>query len=818
MAGSSRPNGSVYRVINRKLLQLFKLWLRPTFINHEQAALALTQHGQPVNVRYILDTDSLADRLLLELGCAASGLPEPLTLDPHGPNAYFCLTHREGFWGRRSARGDARPTSLKVAPAGDAEVARHLIPVSIYWGHQPDRALSMWKALLSDQWASTSKFRKILSIALTRRHILVHFGNPLDVDALTHDLSTTALKTKRIHRLLRSHFKNQKQSIIGPDLSHRRTLLDELLAAPTVDAAIATVAEARELPKHRVAAQAYRYASEIASDQSYRVIRFFSIILTWLWNRLYNGIEVSHLERVRAVSDNAEIVYVPCHRSHIDYLLLSYVLYHNGLALPHIAAGINLNLFLLGPLLRRAGAFFMRRSFKEDLLYKAVFDEYIHLLLSKGYSLEYFVEGGRSRTGGMLAPRPGMINMTLKGYYRDHQRDIQFIPVYFSYERVLEISSYLDERKGHQKKTESLLDLLGVFRYFKLDFGQVSVNFGEPISLGNFLSERVQSNFEMIEPDVHKALCRDLGHRIVQEINAAIPVNPTQILATLFVHAGDLEIPEATLRRHFRFLLTLIDADKTSSIFNQSDAQIIDYFLSTSGAERHLRNGEPVITITPGGLIDMRYYSNSVTHLLVLPSLIATGLIQRPTVDAEPFAAQLQALAPVLDAIYYCKIAPTAERINEMLAIFNNTTERPKALPAQVDTTLALDLNQIARIIAPTLNQIALACALLKVKPDLLDDLVLINARIDALTIKTTTFNPAELIMPESLIQALSQPQSTIATVNRSNHARPTQDTTTSTMLEAALANLLSEADQHNLKQLALDLVEENIQSAATTG
>ena len=150
------------------------------------------------------------------------------------------------------------------------------------------------------------------------------------------------------------------------------------------------------------------------------------------------------------------------------------------------------------PLLRRAGAFFMRRSFKEDLLYKAVFDEYIHLLLSKGYSLEYFVEGGRSRTGGMLTPRPGMINMTFRGYYRDHHRDIQFVPVYFSYERVLEISSYLDERKGHQKKTESLRDLFGVFRYLSLDFGQVSVNVGEPISLEQFLSDRVDSDLDKI--------------------------------------------------------------------------------------------------------------------------------------------------------------------------------------------------------------------------------------------------------------------------------------------------------------------------------
>ena len=809
MAGSSRPRGSIYRVINQQLLHLFRLWLRPTFINHEQTALALAQHAIPTNVRYILDSDSLADRLLLELGCKASRLPEPLTLDPNAPNAYFCLNHREGFWGRRSARGGARSTSLKVDPAIGDELATRLIPVSIYWGHQPDRALSLWKVLLSDQWASTSKFRKILCIALTRRHILVHFGDPLDVDELTNDLPSAALKTKRIHRLLRRHFKSQKQSIIGPDLSHRRTLLDELLAAPAVDAAIMTVAEASERPRHRVAAQAYRYASEIASDQSYRVIRFFSIILTWLWNRLYNGIEVSHLERVRAVSDNAEIVYVPCHRSHIDYLLLSYVLYHNGLALPHIAAGINLNLFLVGPLLRRAGAFFMRRSFKEDLLYKAVFDEYIHLLLSKGYSLEYFVEGGRSRTGGMLTPRPGMINMTLRGYYRDHHRDIQFVPVYFSYERVLEISSYLDERKGHQKKTESLRDLFGVFRYFKLDFGQVSVNFGEPISLEQFLSMRVDSDLEMIEPDKHKAICRELGHHIVQGINAAIPVNPTQILATLFVHAGHLEIPEERLRRQLRFLTTLIEADQISSIFDQSDAQIIDYFLSTSGAERQLRDGEPMITITPGGLIDMRYYSNSVTHLFVLPSLIANRLIQEPMIDPEPFFDQLTVLAPLLNAICFSKLAPSAERINELLEIFDYKTEGQQVSSARVDSPLASDLIQIAGIIEPALKQIALACALLKVKPDLLDDLATINERIKTLTITTTAFNPEDLILTERLIQMLSQTQPI--------NDRKAQDNANWIKPQAALATLISEASQTDLQHLALDLIKENIQSAATT-
>jgi glycerol-3-phosphate O-acyltransferase len=808
MAGSKGALGSIYRVINQQLLNLFRLWLRPTFINHEQAALELL--AASVNVRYILDSDSLADRLLLELGCEAGGLPDPLTLDPNAPNAYFCLNHREGFWGRRSARGDARPTSLQVPPPGTDQPSTQFVPVSIYWGHQPDRALSMWKVLLSDQWASTSKFRKILCIALTRQHILVHFGAPLKVDELTRDLSSAQLRTKRLHRLLRSHFKNQKQSILGPDLSHRRTLLDELLAAPAVEAAIDAVTETSELPRHRVSTQAYRYASEIASDQSYRIIRFFSIILTWLWNRLYDGIEVSHVERVRAVSDSAEIVYVPCHRSHIDYLLLSYVLYHNGLALPHIAAGINLNLFLVGPLLRRAGAFFMRRSFKEDPLYKAVFDEYIHLLLSKGYSLEYFVEGGRSRTGGMLPPRPGMINMTLKGYYRDHRRDIQFIPVYFSYERVLEISSYLDELKGKRKKTESLLDLFGVFRLLKLNFGQVSVNFGHPISLEQFLKGRAGPDFETIEPESHKAICSALGQHIIKGINAAIPVNPTQLLATLFVHADSLEIPEQRLVRQLRFLTKLIEVDKTSSMFDQSDAALIDYFLSTSGAERQMLNGESIIGITHGGLIDMRYYSNSVAHLLVLPSLLANRLSHGPMLNVERVAAQLQLLAPVLEAELFCSLAPSAEQINQTLKTFDFDVTSKQAITEGSDDVLTHDRNLMARIIAPNLNRLAFIFAILEIEPDFLGRAEPINDLIHALKTNPQGFSLEDFVFTETMLAAIRK----ILPLEQSTALRAE----TLAACKEALACLVSAETQQRLNALALNGIEENIQSTATTG
>lgn len=127
---------------------------------------------------------------------------------------------------------------------------------------------------------------------------------------------------------------------------------------------------------------------------NYEGLRVADRFLRWLWNKLYQGIDVQNADRVRKLAlDGHEIVYVPCHRSHIDYLLLSYVLYHQGLVPPHIAAGINLNFWPVGGMFRRGGAFFIRRTFKGNRLYSTIFREYLAELFHRGYSVEYFIEG-----------------------------------------------------------------------------------------------------------------------------------------------------------------------------------------------------------------------------------------------------------------------------------------------------------------------------------------------------------------------------------------------------------------------------------------
>ncbi len=228
---------------------------------------------------------------------------------------------------------------------------------------------------------------------------------------------------------------------------------------------------------------ALRYANEIASDFSYPVIRFLEVILSWFWNKLYEGVKVNHIERVQDVAQGNEIVYVPCHRSHIDYLLLSYLLFRNGLTPPHIAAGINLNMprDRLDPAPRRA--FFMRRSFKGNQLYTAVFNEYLHTLFSRGFSTEYFVEGGRSRTGRMLhsthrhaSPSPCAASSVTRAGRSSSCRSTSATSACWK-------AAPTSANCGATKKKESIFDLFKVVGALKQRFGQVWVNFGEPIHL-----------------------------------------------------------------------------------------------------------------------------------------------------------------------------------------------------------------------------------------------------------------------------------------------------------------------------------------------
>ena len=199
---------------------------------------------------------------------------------------------------------------------------------------------------------------------------------------------------------------------------------------------------------------------------------------------------------MRKAAKKAPLVIVPTHRSHVDYLVISYVFYNRGLIPPHIAAGINLSFFPLGYIFRRCGAFFIRRTFKDNPVYGMTFRHYLRKILKEGHWVEFFPEGGRSRTGKVLPPKLGMLRELLDAVADGVREDVYFCPVSISYEKVVEENAYRKELSGGAKKSESVGGVLKATKVLVTKHGRLSLRFAEPISTRDFLNKQEPRRLE----------------------------------------------------------------------------------------------------------------------------------------------------------------------------------------------------------------------------------------------------------------------------------------------------------------------------------
>src|SRR5690606_2244275 len=255
--------------------------------------------------------------------------------------------------------------------------------------------------------------------------------------------------------------------------------------------------------------------------------------LNWGFNKMYRGIEFNpaDLEELRRASKTGTLILLPSHKSHIDYLILSYFFYIKNLPLPLIAAGDNLNFMPVGPVFRRGGAFFIRRSFKGDRLYAAVVDAYIRRLIRDGYPIELFLEGGRSRTGKLLAPKYGLLNMIVDAALAVPQQKVHFVPVSIGYERVIEADSYQREVSGGEKKKEDATDLLHAREALRHRYGRINVQMSTPITLDDICAELGISMDMLHRPAKRRAVVTRLGNRVMDEINRVTAVTPGALVA-----------------------------------------------------------------------------------------------------------------------------------------------------------------------------------------------------------------------------------------------------------------------------------------------
>ncbi len=617
--------------------KMFSIWARPA-IQPESPAEYITD--STAAVCYVLETGGLADVLALEKACALHGMPSPTEsfefCGVRESNRFIVMRRLSGFWPRRPRTIGSQRLKRLVEGAEQCEQELLLIPVAIYWGRSPDKERSVFKLLFSENWDMIGRTRKFFVTLLHGRNTLLRFSKPLPIRSICTGDIDASIAIRKVSRILRVHFRQRRTATVGPDLSHRRTLVKQVLRAPAVRRAIESDA-GDDFRKQEVARyKAEKYALEIAADISYPTIRILVRLLRWLWNRIYDGVELNHMERLHEVAKDKELIYVPCHRSHIDYLLLGYVTYEAGLHLPHVAAGINLNMPVVGGILRRGGAFFLRRSFKGNRLYAAVFDTYIHEILVKGHSMEYFIEGGRSRTGRLLAPKGGMLVMTVNSYIKSPQRPIVFVPVYFGYEKLIEGDAFIGELGGAEKKKESLGGLVSSIKSLREQFGKVYVNIAEPIELEPIL-DRLRPEWREYKPANGERppwladIVEELGTQIMQGINSAAAVTPISLLAYVLLATPKQTIGLDELRRQLELSLKILRRFKYSDSVTMPDwsaDQIIEHGEKLQVISRSTHPMGEVIHMTEQTAVLMTYFRNNILHLLAVPASVACCFIQ----------------------------------------------------------------------------------------------------------------------------------------------------------------------------------------------
>ena len=624
----SRFKNARYAVSHRILKRL----THPTAVGHDALAGV-----DPKSVVYVLHARALTDVIVLDLVAEPLKLPAPTSFLAHPSAAtenkkqrrFFCLNRTQGLLLGRAGNKVSPPglLNLQALSSQDPDLDIQLLPVNVIWGRIPHRERSILRLVVSDQWSITSRLRRFVTLLFNRRDILVQFGEPLSFNEVLDPKLPDDQVTRRSLRLLRRRFANQRRAALGPDLSHQRTLVEQIIASRSVSQEIERQANADPNPqkaRQQLQQRARKNARSVASNMSYSVIQIFDRVLRFLWTRMYAGVDMHGLENMREYAEQHTLIYVPCHRSHVDYLLLSYLLYQNGLTIPHIAAGDNLNLPLVGPLLRRGGAFFMRRKFRNDAIYGAVFSEYLYQVYRRGHSVEFFIEGGRTRTGRLLQPQSGLLNMTIEHHNRGVPKPLVFVPVYFGYERLIESTSYVKELRGAKKQGESLTGILRSLKLLRQSFGRVRVNMGKPLPLGDFLAT--------VDELPRREQAQRLGQTLAEMINDNAHLTPMNLVPLVTLASPRVAIDEQQLREQLDSLTRLLREAPPGAQYTVSEASgeaIIEHVENLGSLERETFPGGDILTHSPMHTVLMTWYRNNVLHLAALPGLIACLIYRR---------------------------------------------------------------------------------------------------------------------------------------------------------------------------------------------
>jgi glycerol-3-phosphate O-acyltransferase len=582
----------------------------------------------------------------------------------------------------RDRGGVARSLPTRGKTEGDADLravleaqrARStpilLVPQVFVWTRSPDEQKHNAVDALFGPREWPGKIRTVVQFLANWRHVTLRAGDPVDVQAFIAEETRQAdgitppddVLVRRLTYALLRRLERERRSVLGPARKPSDRLRDQVLRSPRLQKVIRDMAGEGSAERRVLGYRALSMLRELEAEVDPNAVRALDALIDQTVARMYSGFEVDEpgLERVRQAAKDGTIVLLPSHKSHIDYIILSRIFHRANMPIPLVAAGDNLSFFPLGPVLRRAGAFFIRRSFRGDRLYGAVVDAYMRRLLKDGWPLEFFLEGGRSRTGKLLPPKLGLLSIVVDavlGAQADSGegggRKVWFVPISIGYERLVEEKSYVHELSGGEKKKE---DVSGLFRAAESAlgrYGRHNVQFGELLTIDGLLAE-IGETPRPLTPARRRALVSRLAYRAMNEINRVTAVTPSALVASALLTNAKRGLPHAELVAACERLARILEAEGarfTPSLVTPATPVLLrpgaireacellvraghievhrpGVLVAARDRDKSARPGPDAIYVVPDGeRLSLDIAKNLVVHFFVSRAMIATSLV-----------------------------------------------------------------------------------------------------------------------------------------------------------------------------------------------
>ena len=570
-----------------------------------------------------------------------SGYAKKNLLDNHA--GFLTLIEEDQFYDR-FVRSTPDPLFHLIQLQSQIDRPVVILPEDIIYITKPMHKNPSLADILFGTHEKPGRIKRILTMLRHPEKIRVEVARPVNLKEFLARPEIKRLDSEFQTHRLRSHLvdilNRQRKSTTGPVLKSRQEITQDILTRKNLREFLAGYADKTGTPLRKVNKKAAAYIQEIAANYNLRVINFLNWLLTWVFRNIFEGVSVSQEEinMLRDTYTKAPLILIPCHKSHLDYLLLPYVMFRNNMPCPHIAAGKNLSFWPLGPIFRGGGAFFLRRTFKGAELYARIFAAYIEKLLYEGFNIKIYIEGGRSRTGKLLPPKTGGLGMIIKAFLNGACEDLYFVPIYVGYDRVLEEDAYLKEIEGGKKNPEDLKGLLSTRKFLKRKYGKVYLKFDQPISMNAYMAEK-GVDLNRATKNEFTEFTKQFGYKLINAINDNTVATPHGIIASAILNCSESTFTKeqmfsrvTTYMNHLTFHGSYLSDTLLLDQDNAFDS-VIENFISRNFIEL-ADEDEDEITDTTMLIVKhnkrpvLDYYKNSVICFFVSAAYTATAIIE----------------------------------------------------------------------------------------------------------------------------------------------------------------------------------------------